>query len=131
MLSLPKGEHWVRRVEAECLICRSVDEEVLDRVRGYHETEAYKKAYRKHTVWVEPLFARSAKTGTACDAFVCDGSGASIVKRSCEQQAKSEETSLTTRLGTASFPSGSRFCLLFGYFWAVDSSFPEVCVYVR
>lgn len=38
-------------------LCRSVDEEVLDRVRGYHKTEAYKKAYRKRTVWVEPLFA--------------------------------------------------------------------------
>ena len=38
-------------------LCRSVDEEVLDRVRGYHETEAYKKAYRKRSVWVEPLFA--------------------------------------------------------------------------
>ncbi|MGZ3630201.1 MAG: transposase [Ktedonobacteraceae bacterium] len=38
-------------------LCRSVDEEVLDRVRGYHETEAYKKAYRKRAVWVEPLFA--------------------------------------------------------------------------
>ena len=38
-------------------LCRSVDEEVLDRVRGYHETEDYKKAYRKRTVWVEPLFA--------------------------------------------------------------------------
>src|SRR2546427_5370478 len=35
-------------------LCRSVDEEVLDRVRGYRETEAYKKAYRKRTVWVEP-----------------------------------------------------------------------------
>jgi hypothetical protein len=39
------------------VIFRSVDEEVLDRVRVYHETEAYKKAYRKRTVWVEPLFA--------------------------------------------------------------------------
>src|SRR5258708_27101100 len=38
-------------------LCRSVDEEVLDRVRGYRATEAYKKAYRKRTVWVEPLFA--------------------------------------------------------------------------
>jgi DDE family transposase len=34
-----------------------VDEEVLDRVRGYHAIEAYKKAYRKRAVWVEPLFA--------------------------------------------------------------------------
>ena len=38
-------------------LCRSVDEEVLDRVRGYQETEVYKKAYRKRSVWVEPLFA--------------------------------------------------------------------------
>jgi hypothetical protein len=38
-------------------LCRSVDEEVLDRVRAYHPTEAYKKAYRKRAVWVEPLFA--------------------------------------------------------------------------
>ncbi len=38
-------------------LCRSVDEEVLDRVRAYSKTEAYKKAYRKRSVWVEPLFA--------------------------------------------------------------------------
>jgi hypothetical protein len=51
-------------LKAECTtskqgrtLCRSVDEEYLDRVRGYHETEDYKKAYRKRTVWVEPLFA--------------------------------------------------------------------------
>ena len=51
-------------LKAECTtskqgrsLCRSVDEEVLDRVRGYQETEAYKKAYRKRSVWVEPLFA--------------------------------------------------------------------------
>jgi len=38
-------------------LCRSVDEEVLDRVRGYQATEPYKKALRKRQVWVEPLFA--------------------------------------------------------------------------
>ncbi len=38
-------------------LCRSVDEEYLDRVRGYYATEVYKKAYRKRSVWVEPLFA--------------------------------------------------------------------------
>jgi transposase len=38
-------------------LCRSVHEEVLERVKGYHATEAYKKAYRKRSVWVEPLFA--------------------------------------------------------------------------
>jgi transposase len=35
---------------------RSFDEEYLERVRGYHETEGYKKAMRKRQVWVEPLF---------------------------------------------------------------------------
>ena len=38
---------------------RSVDEAYLDRVRGYHETEAYRKAMRKRQVWVEPLFAEA------------------------------------------------------------------------
>jgi len=38
---------------------RSLDEAYLDRVRGYHETEAYKKAMRKRGVWVEPLFAEA------------------------------------------------------------------------
>ncbi len=40
-------------------LCRSVDEEYLERVRAYHRTEAYKKAYRKRSVWVEPLFAEA------------------------------------------------------------------------
>ena len=38
-------------------LCRSVDEDTLDRVRAYASTEAYKKALRKRSVWVEPLFA--------------------------------------------------------------------------
>ena len=38
-------------------LCRSVHEDYLDRVRAYHATETYKKAYRKRSVWVEPLFA--------------------------------------------------------------------------
>ncbi len=53
-------------LKAECTtskqgrsLCRSVYEDYLDRVRGYHVTEAYKKAYRKRSVWVEPLFAEA------------------------------------------------------------------------
>ena len=38
-------------------LCRSVDEEVLERVRSYQHTTPYKKALRKRQVWVEPLFA--------------------------------------------------------------------------
>ena len=38
---------------------RSLHEAYLDRVRGYHATEAYKKAMRKRAVWVEPLFGEA------------------------------------------------------------------------
>lgn len=38
---------------------RSFDDEFLDRVRSYHETEDYQKARRKRSVWVEPLFAEA------------------------------------------------------------------------
>jgi Transposase DDE domain len=38
-------------------LCRSVDEEYLDRVRAYQSAKSYQKALRKRSVWVEPLFA--------------------------------------------------------------------------
>ena len=38
---------------------RSFYDEYLEKVRGYHATEAYKKAIRKRQVWVEPLFAEA------------------------------------------------------------------------
>src|SRR5918994_5280925 len=38
---------------------RSFDEEYLQRVRGYRDTEPYRKALRKRQVWVEPLFAEA------------------------------------------------------------------------
>ncbi len=40
-------------------IARPFDADYLDRVRGYHETEAYKKAMRKRKVWIEPLFGEA------------------------------------------------------------------------
>lgn len=40
-------------------IFRSFFQEYVDRVRGYHATEAFKKAMRKRMVWVEPLFAEA------------------------------------------------------------------------
>ena len=38
---------------------RSLEEEYLDRVRAYRDTEAYRKAPRKRAVWVEPLFGEA------------------------------------------------------------------------
>lgn len=41
------------------VIHRSVYAAYLERVRGYHTTEPYRKALRKRQVWVEPLFAEA------------------------------------------------------------------------
>ena len=52
-------------LKAECtesnrgrIVHRSLYADYLDKVRGYHATEAYKKAMRKRQVWVEPLVRR-------------------------------------------------------------------------
>ena len=45
----PKGR-WVSR---------SLEEEYLDRVRAYRDTEAYRKALRKRAVWIGPLFGEA------------------------------------------------------------------------
>ena len=44
-------------------MCRSVEEDILDRVRACASTEAYQKALRKRSVWVEPLFAARNEVG--------------------------------------------------------------------
>jgi hypothetical protein len=41
------------------IVHRSFYADYLEKVRGYHVTEAYKKAMRKRQVWVEPLFAEA------------------------------------------------------------------------
>ena len=45
----PKGR-WVSR---------GLEEEYLERVRAYRQTEAYRKALRKRAVWIEPLFGEA------------------------------------------------------------------------
>jgi hypothetical protein len=45
-----KKGRWIRR---------SFEEEYLERVRGYSDTEPYRKALRKRQVWVEPLFGEA------------------------------------------------------------------------
>jgi transposase len=54
------------RLKAQCTpskegrrVHRNIDEDYLDRVRAYHETEAYEKAMRKRKLWTEPLFAEA------------------------------------------------------------------------
>ena len=45
-----KKGRWIRR---------SFEEEYLERVRGYRDTEPYREALRKRQVWVESLFAEA------------------------------------------------------------------------
>ena len=40
-------------------LSRSLQEEYLQRVRAYRDTEPYRKALRKRAVWVEPLFGEA------------------------------------------------------------------------
>jgi transposase len=40
-------------------LSRGLQEEYLERVRGYRRTEPYRKALRKRAVWVEPLFGEA------------------------------------------------------------------------
>ena len=41
------------------IVHRSFYADYLEKVHGYHATEAYQKAMRKRQVWVEPLFAEA------------------------------------------------------------------------
>lgn len=41
------------------VVSRSFEEEFLEMVRAYRETEPYRKALRKRKVWVEPMFAEA------------------------------------------------------------------------
>jgi hypothetical protein len=62
-------------------VSRPFDAEYLDRVRGYHETEAYQKAMRKRKVWIEPG-ALWAGSGKRSGGMGCDSSGYAGCRRS-------------------------------------------------
>ena len=109
-------------------LCRSVDEEVLDRVRGYHETEAYKKAYRKRTVWVEPLFAEG-KDWHGMRRFRLRR----LWRVNCEALMRAAGQNLKRLLkkrgwGRRPYPAEAVFALFLAAL-VVDSSFLEVVVF--
>ena len=41
------------------VVKRSINQVYIDQVRAYHSTEAYKKAQRKRSVWIEPMFGEA------------------------------------------------------------------------
>jgi transposase len=55
----PLKTHCTKSKKKGRWIRRSFEEEYLERVRGYQDTEPYRKALRKRQVWVETLFAEA------------------------------------------------------------------------
>ena len=117
-------------VKAECTtskqgrtLCRSVHEDYLDRVRAYHATEPYKKAYRKRSVWVEPLFAE-AKDWHGLRRFRLRLHGPRQLRSLANRGwTKSEALAQETGMGTASVPSRGAVRLLFRSLLVVHLSF--------
>jgi len=111
-------------------LCRSVDEEYLDRVRAYHTTEAYKKAYRKRSVWVEPLFAE-AKDWHGLRRFRLR----ELWRVNCEALRVAAGQNLKRLLkkrgwGRRPFPAEAVFALfLAAYGWIIPNYLEEVSIY--
>jgi len=111
-------------------LCRSVDEEYLERVRAYHTTEAYKKAYRKRSVWVEPLFAE-AKDWHGLRRFRLR----ELWRVNCEALRIAAGQNLKRLLkkrgwGRRPFPAEAVFALfLAAYGWIIPHYLGEVSIY--
>jgi len=110
-------------------LCRSVDEEYLDRVRAYHTTEAYKKAYRKRSVWVEPLFAEAKEWhGLRCFRL------RELWRVNCEALRIAAGQNLKRLLkkrgwGRRPFPAEAAFALvLAAYGWIIPHYLGEVSI---
>ncbi len=104
-------------------LCRSANEDVLDRVKGYHATEAYKKAYRKRTVWVEPLFAEG-KEWHGMRRFRLR----ELWRVNCEGLMRAAGQNLKRLLkkrgwGRRPCPAEALYAPLFGCFWVVYLQF--------
>ncbi len=110
-------------------LCRSVDEDTLDRVRGYASTEAYKKALRKRSVWVEPLFAE-AKDWHGLRRFRLRR----LWRVNCEALRIATGQNLKRLLkkrgwGRRPYPAEALHAPLFGFLLVGDSYCFERCIY--
>ena len=108
-------------------LCRSVDEEVLERVRAYQHTEPYKKALRKRQVWVEPLFAEG-KDWHGMRRFRLRR----LWRVNCEALMRAAGQNLKRLLkkrgwGRRPCPVEALHAPLFAYFWVMCLSFFGIC----
>jgi hypothetical protein len=81
-------------------VVRLFDANYLDRVRGYHETEANQKAMRKRKVWIEPLFGERS-SGTGCGSSDCGATAGQHERAVDRDEAEPEAAPERTGLGTA------------------------------
>jgi hypothetical protein len=111
------------------LLKRSFDEEYLEQVRAYHETEPYKKAMRKRSVWVEPLFAEG-KDWHGMRRFRLRR----LWRVNCEALMRAAGQNLKRLLkqrgwGRRPYPAEGLCALFLGCFWVGDSHVGEVLVF--
>ncbi len=104
-------------------LCRSVYEDYLDRVRAYHGSEPYKKAYRKRSVWVEPLFAEG-KDWHGMRRFRLRR----LWRVNCEALMRAGGQNLKRLLkkrgwGRRPYPAEALHAPLFGHLWVAASYF--------
>jgi hypothetical protein len=105
-------------------ICRSIDEESLDRVRAYHSTEPYQKAVHKRSVWVEPLFAEGKDWHVMrrCRLRELWRVNSEALMRAAGQNLKR----LLNKRGWGRRPFPAEACMpLFDQFWGCSVSFEE------
>jgi hypothetical protein len=97
-------------------LSRHVAEEYLERVRTSHTTEPYKKAMRKRSVWVEPLFAEG-KDWHGMRRYRLRR----LWRVNCEALVRASGQNLKRLLkkrgwGRHPWPEGAANALLFGFF---------------
>jgi transposase len=104
-------------------LSRHVAEEYLERVRTYHTTEPYKKAMRKRSVWVEPLFAEG-KDWHGMRRYRLRR----LWRVNCEALVRATGQNLKRLLkkhgwGRHPWPEGAEIALLFGFFRGFQAGF--------
>jgi hypothetical protein len=89
---------------------RSFFADYQERVKGYHQTDAYQRAMNKRKVWVEPLFAE-AKDWHGMRRFRLRRHGPCQLRGADHRsRVKSQTLASEARMGTASVSSGGGGC---------------------
>ncbi len=106
-----------------------MDEDTLDQVCAYASTEAYQKALRKRSVWVEPLFAEG-KQWHGMRRFRLRLLWRVNIEALLIASGQNLKRLLKKRgWGRRPCPAEALFALFFGFFWVGSSSFLGTVVF--